>query len=306
MTDENKNEETAVTEQPEPKPKKQKDPEKVRQQELRVHRRNGDQSPFKGIRYVLYMIKQVVMFIFFLPYWYNARQAQRIVETGKGSIHGYNNMLYFYPMIPITAICTTLSFAITGALGLQVMGLIWALTLLICIGTAAEDISGRMIGAFFGAVLTIGVSWTVLQASGVVNVNSGLWKFVSFFEPSYARGMTSFLGVGFVVYVTYSLLKSRVHQQLNVHGNRWNPSRLNTEATFDSENHRMYARTPDWQERVLFGCRDLCIVPILAAQDTAELEEHAVFKLQNVPAGGVCWKAIEYSASASEVETPRS
>ena len=91
---------------------------------------------------------------------------------------------------------------------------------------------------------------------------------------------------------------------LHINGNRWSPSRLNTEATFDSENHRCYARTPDWLERAIFGCRDIHIIPILEARSVkaGELEEAAVFSLQNVPAGGLIYAAIEASAAATEVE----
>ena len=41
-----------------------------------------------------------------------------------------------------------------------------------------------------------------------------------------------------------SAIKSNLSQILHINGNRWSPSRLHAEATFDSENHRIYARTP--------------------------------------------------------------
>jgi hypothetical protein len=107
-----------------------------------------------------------------------------------------------------------------------------------------------------------------------------------------------------LVLLVYSMIKSNLSQVLHINGNRWSPSKLNTEATFDSENHRCYARTPDWLERAIFGCRDVHIIPILEAHNakTGELGEAAVFSLENVPSGGLIYAAIEASAAATEVE----
>jgi hypothetical protein len=189
---------------------------------------------------------------------------------------------------------------------LQIMGVIWALSLLIILATIGEDISGRLIGAFIGVIIAVGAAWVVLQTTGTAEVNGSIWKFLQTFDPTFTPGLPLLVSFGILVLLVYSAIKSHLSQVLHISGNRWSPSKLNTEATFDSENHRCYARTPDWLERALYGCRDIHIIPILEARSAkaGELEEAAVFSLENVPSGGLIYAAIEASASTTEVESP--
>ena len=271
----------------------------------RPSRLDGQNSPFRGIRGVWYYFYQTFNLIFFLPGWFSAREAKRIVATGKGRVYGYNDIIYTYPLIPVTLILTSISFYSDSQLVLQIMGIIWVALVLIILTTIAEDIDPKLVGLVVGVLVAVTVAWVVLQVTGTVDINDGTWRFLRWFNPEYSPGISSLLVVGVAMLLTYSKVKSRIHQILDINGNRWSPSRLHAEATFDSENHRIYARTPDWLERALFGCRDLVIVPILEAHGTREeLAEKAVFTLSNVPAGGWIYAAIESCAAVTEVEPP--
>ena len=263
-------------------------------------------SPFRGMSGKLYYFRQLFNLIFFLPGFFAGRQAKRIVETGNGKVYGYNDIIYTYPMLPITGILVGMSHLIDSPVALQIMGVVWAISFLIVLATIGEDISGRLIGAFIGVIVAVAVAWVVLQATGTAEVSTGVWKFLQTFDPTFTPGLPLLVSFGILVLLIYSVIQSHLLQVLHVNGNRWSPSKLNTEATFDSENHRCYARTPDWLERAIYGCRDIHIIPILEARSVkaAELGEAAVFSLQNVPAGGTIYAAIEACAAATEVERP--
>lgn len=261
-------------------------------------------SPFRGVLGKTYYLRQLFNLIFFLPGFFAGRQAKKIVATGQGKVCGYNDIIYTYPMIPITLILIALSRTFDSEVALQVMGVIWALVFLLTLATIGEDISGRLIGAFVGIVISVGVAWVVLQTTGTLEVSGGVWRFLETFDPTFTPGLPLLVCFGIFVLLVYSAIKSRLSQVLHINGNRWSPSKLNTEATFDSDNHRCYARTPDWLERAIYGCRDIHIIPILEARSTkaTELGEAAVFSLENVPSGGLIYQAIEASAAATEVE----
>ena len=267
-------------------------------------RLNSHDSPFRGISGKVYYLRQLFNLVFFLPGFFAGRQAKKIVATGQGKVCGYSDIVYSYPILPITGILVGLSHVMDSPVALQIMGVIWAISLLIIIATIGEDISGRLIGAFIGAIIAIGVAWVVLQATGTAEVSGAVWKFLQRFDPTFTPGLPLLVSFGILVLLAYSVIKSHVSQVLHINGNRWSPSKLNTEATFDSENHRCYARTPDWLERALYGCRDIHIIPILEARSAkaGELEEAAVYSLANVPAGGLIYAAIEASAAATDVE----
>lgn len=276
-----------------------KPPKSIRDRRLQSH-----ESPFRGIFGKIYYLRQLFNLVFFLPGFFAGRQAKKIVATGQGKVYGYNNILYTYPILPITAILVGLSYLTDSPVALQVMGVVWAVSLLIILATIGEDISGRLIGAFIGVIVAVGVAWVVLQTTGTAEVSGGVWKFLQKFDPTFTPGLPLLVSFGILILLVYSTIRSHLSQVLHINGNRWSPSRLNTEATFDSENHRCYARTPDWLERAIYGCRDIHIVPILEARSVkaGELEEAAVFSLGNVPAGGLIYAAIEASAAATDVE----
>lgn len=267
-------------------------------------RLKSHESPFRGIAGKTYYLRQLFYLVFFLPGFLAGREAKKIVATGKGKVRGYNDLVYAYPLIPITAILVVLSIFLTDPVALQIMGVIWALSLLTVIATIGEDVSGRMVGGLIGIIVAVSVAWIVLQSTGSLHVSDGVWKFLQTFDPTFSPGIPLLVGFGLLVFLIYSSIKSNLSQVLHINGNRWSPSKLNTEATFDSENHRCYARTPDWLERAIFGCRDIHIVPILEARSVkaGELNEAAVFSLENVPSGGLVYSAIEASAAATEVE----
>ncbi len=271
---------------------------------IRDRRLDSHDSPFRGISGKTYYLRQLFNLVFFLPGFFAGRQAKKIVATGQGKVCGYNDIVYTYPILPITGILVGLSYMTDSPVSLQIMGVIWAISLLLILATIGEDISGRLIGAFLGIILAVGVAWVVLQATGTVEVSGGVWKFLQTFDPTFTPGLPLLVSFGILVLLIYSAIKSHLSQVLHINGNRWSPSRLNTEATFDSENHRCYARTPDWLERALYGCRDIHIIPILEARSAkaGELGEAAVFSLENVPSGGLIYAAIEASAAATDVE----
>jgi hypothetical protein len=267
-------------------------------------RLQSHESPFRGIAGKTFYLRQLFNLVFFLPGFFAGRQAKKIVATGKGTVRGYNDIIYTYPLLPITALLVVLSHMIDSPVALQIMGVIWAVSLMAIIATIGEDVSGRMIGAFIGVIISVGVAWVVLQITGTAEVSGNLWKFLQTFDPTFAPGLALLVAFGILMLLVYSAIKSHLSQIIHINGNRWSPSKLNTEATFDSENHRCYARTPDWLERALYGCRDIHIIPILEARSAkaSELGEAAVFSLENVPAGGLIYAAIEASAAATEVE----
>jgi hypothetical protein len=273
-------------------------------EQIKERRLDSHESPFRGLRGKTYYLRQIFYLIFFLPGFFAGRQAKKIVATGKGKVLGYNDFIYAYPILPITLGLVVFSSMIDSPVALQVMGVIWAVSLLTVLATIGEDVSGRLIGGLLGLIVAVVVAWVVLQTTGVVGVNQGVWKFLQTFDPTFTPGLPLLVSFGVFLLLIYSVIKSNLSQVLYINGNRWSPSKLNTEATFDSENHRCYARTPDWLERAIFGCRDIHIIPILEARSVkaAELGEAAVFSLQNVPAGGLIYDAIEASAAATEVE----
>jgi hypothetical protein len=304
-TDDPSNQETQSDEGAATKPGKAVGSEILDQSKLaRDKRLESHESPFRGIGGKVYYLRQLFYLVFFLPGFFAGREAKKIVATGKGKVRGYNDLVYAYPLLPITLILVVLSSMITDQVALQVMGVIWALSLLVVLATIGEDVSGRMVGGLIGLIVAVAVAWVVLQATGSVEVSSGVWKFLQTFDPAFTPGIPLLVAFGVLVFLVYSSIKSNLAQVLHINGNRWSPSKLNTEATFDSENHRCYARTPDWLERAIFGCRDIHIIPILEARSVkaAELGEAAVFSLQNVPSGGLVYSAIEASAAATEVE----
>lgn len=267
-------------------------------------RLESHESPFRGLAGKTFYLQQLYNLIFFLPGFFAGRQAKKIVATGKGKVRGYNDIIYTYPLLPITGILVILSAVIDSPVALQIMGVIWALSLIAIIATIGEDVSGRLIGAFIGVIISIGVAWVVLQSTGTAEVSGNLWKFLQTFDPTFTPGLPLLVAFGILMLLIYSAVKSHLSQIIHINGNRWSPSKLNTEATFDSENHRCYARTPDWLERAIFGCRDIHIIPILEARSAkaGELGEAAVFSLENVPSGGLIYAAIEASAASTEVE----
>jgi len=271
---------------------------------MQERRLKSHESPFRGFGGKTYYLRQLFNLIFFLPGFFSARQAKKIVATGKGKVCGYNDFVYAYPILPITAVLVAMSSFVSDPVTLQIMGVVWAVSLLMILATIGEDVSGRMVGALIGLIVAVAVAWTVLQVTGSVEVSDGVWKFLQTFDPTFTPGLPLLVAFGILILLIYSAIKSHLSQILHIHGNRWSPSKLNTEATFDSENHRCYARTPDWLERALFGCRDIHIIPILEARSVkaGELGEAAVFSLQNVPSGGLIYDAIEAAAAATEVE----
>ena len=270
----------------------------VREKRLKSH-----ESPFRGLAGKTYYLRQLFNLVFFLPGFFSARQAKKIVATGKGKVCGYNDFIYAYPILPLTAVLVALSTVVDSPVGLQVMGVVWATSLLAVLATIGEDVSGRMVGGLVGVIIAVVVAWVVLQTTGSVQVSDGVWKFLQTFDPTFSSGLPLLVSFGIFILLIYSVIKSNLSQVLYINGNRWSPSKLNTEATFDSENHRCYARTPDWLERALFGCRDIHLIPILEARSAkaGELGEAAVFSLENVPSGGLIYAAIEASSAATEV-----
>jgi len=276
----------------------------IPEKSTRDKRLESHESPFRGLAGKTFYLRQLFNLVFFLPGFFAGRQAKKIVATGKGKVRGYNDIIYTYPLLPITGILVVLSYLISSSLALQIMGVIWAVSLIAVIATIGEDVSGRMIGAFIGVIISVCVAWVVLQATGTAEVSGSLWKFLQTFDPTFTPGLPLLVAFGILILLIYSAVKSHLSQIIHINGNRWSPSKLNTEATFDSENHRCYARTPDWLERAFYGCRDIHIIPILEARSAkaGELGEAAVFSLENVPSGGLIYAAIEASAASTEVE----
>ena len=234
----------------------------------------------------------------------------KIVKTGHGHTWGAEKIQFIYPMIPVTVILLLIS-AIQQAVWGEInpgfssfAQLIWILLLALCVWTIGDDIGGKLVGAVIGVVVAIFAVFIVLQLTGTLNIVGGVGDFIRWVSPQFEPGTAILTAILFAAMWIKSFVKTRVHQTLTTNGNRWNPSRIATDASYDSGFHRLYSTTPDWLERAFFKSRSICICSSQdhVRKDDNEIEAKAVYLLPNVAGASVVISAMEYAASRLDVE----
>ena len=280
-------------------------PEKVK-----VYPRIEFQNPFRGHRGTYHRIMQPLRMIFYFPLYLNIREAMKIVKTGHGRTWGAEKIMFIYPMIP-----TTLILLIIAAFQEKVFGginpsfsavaqMIWILLLALCVWTIGDDIGGKLVGAAIGVIVAFFGVFIVLQLTGTLNIVGGVGDFINWVSPKFEPGTAILSSIFFTLMWIKSFVKTRVHQTLNTNGNRWNPSRIATEASYDSGFHRLYSTTPDWLERVFFRSRSICICSSQdhVRKENDEIEAKAVYLLPNVAGASTVISAMEYAAARLDVD----
>jgi len=268
------------------------------------------QNPFRGHRGTYHKIMQPLRMIFYLPLYLNIRQAMRIVKDGHGHTWGAEKIMFIFPMIPVTIILLIIS-----GIQMKVWGeinpsfslfaqMVWILLLSLCIWSIGDDIGGKLVGAAIGVLIAFFAVVMVLELTGTLRITEGVMGFISWVSPKFEPGTAMLTTILFTAMWIKSFVKTRVHQTLTTNGNRWNPSRISTEASYDSGFHRLYSTTPDWLERVFFKSRTICICSSQdhVRKDDDDIEAKAVYFLPNVAGASVVIAAMEYSASRLEVE----
>jgi hypothetical protein len=276
----------------------------------KVQKRIEFQNPFRGHRGTYHRVMQPLRLIFYFPLFLNVRQAMRIVNDGHGHTWGAAKIQFIYPIIPVTIILLIISViqqAIWGEINPSFSTFaqtLWILLLALCVWTIGDDIGGKLVGAAIGVIVALCAITSVLQLTGTINIVGGVGGFISWVSPKFDTGTAILTTILFGAMYIKSYIKTRVHQTLTTNGNRWNPSRIATDASYDSGFHRLYSTTPDWLERVFFRSRSICICSSHdhVRKDDDEIEAKAVYLLPNVAGASTVIAAMEYAASKLDIE----
>ena len=279
-------------------------------EKIKVHPRIEFQNPFRGHLGTYHKIMQPLRLIFYFPLYLNIREAMRIVKVGHGRTWGAEKIMFIFPVIPVTLIMLVIAFIqqqIWGEINpsfSSVAQMIWILLLSLCVWTIGDDIGGKLVGAAVGAIVAFFGVFIALQITGTLNIVGGVGNFISWVSPKFEPGTAIITTILFAAMWLKSFVKTRVHQTLNTNGNRWNPSRIATDASYDSGFHRLYSTTPDWLERVFFKSRSICICSSQdhVRKDHDEIEAKAVYVLPNVAGASTVISAMEYAASRLDVD----
>ena len=182
--------------------------------------------------------------------------------------------------------------------------MIWILLLSLCVWTIGDDIGGKLVGAAIGVLVAFFGVFIVLQITGTLNIVGGVGDFIRWVSPKFEPGTAILTTLLFTAMWLKSFVTTRVHQTLTTNGNRWNPSRISTDASYDSGFHRLYSTTPDWLERVFFKSRSICICSSQehVRKDHDDIENKAVYFLPNVAGASTVISAMEYAASRLDIE----
>lgn len=276
----------------------------------RIDSRLEFQNPFRGSRGIYHRIMQPLRMIFYFPLYLNIREAMKIVEAGHGHTWGAEKIMYIFPMIPMTIILLIISAIqqfIWGEInpGFSTFAqLLWITMLSLCIWTIGDDIGGKLVGAAIGVIVGFFGIFSALQITGTLNIVGRIGEFITWISPKFEPGTAILTTILFAAMWVKSYVKTRVHQTLTTNGNRWNPSRIATDASYDSGFHRLYSTTPDWLERAFFKSRSICICSSQdhVRKDDDEIEKKAVYMLPNVAGASIVISAMEYAASRLDIE----
>lgn len=294
---------------PEPAPAPADPPKKLAMHQRPMRELSHDErivergNPFRGLRGLWVNLTQPIRLFFNPLAFYNIEQARKIVKNGYGTCYGFEDIGYVMPVITLSLIGWGVEAYVQNPIVSIVIGALWVLALALAVFTMGTDIGSRLVGAVIGVLFGVVAVCGVLEYTGTAHVAEGIWDIIKFFSPGFPVGTALLLDVLFLVMLIFAGIKSFTHQSLTTNGNKWQPARFATEATFDNSSHRVYATTPDWIERLIYGSRDIRICPILTAvKDQEELLESAAFILENVFGGRVVYSAIQYAMARSEVE----
>ena len=276
----------------------------------RIDTRLEFQNPFRGSRGIYHRIMQPLRMIFYFPLYLDIREAMKIVAEGHGHTWGAEKIMYIFPMIPMTIILLIISAIqqfIWGEInpGSSTFAqLLWITMLSLCIWTIGDDIGGKLVGAAIGVIVGLFGIVSALQITGTLNFVESVGEFITWISPKFEPGTAILTTILFAAMWVKSYVKTRVHQTLTTNGNRWNPSRIATDASYDSGFHRLYSTTPDWLERAFFKSRSICICSSQdhVRKDDDEIEKKAVYMLPNVAGASIVISAMEYAASRLDIE----
>ncbi|MGI9239680.1 MAG: hypothetical protein ACR2RV_02700 [Verrucomicrobiales bacterium] len=268
------------------------------------------QNPFRGSRGTYHRIMQPFRMIFYFPLFLNIKEAMRIVDEGHGHTWGAEKIMFIFPLIPVTIILLLISAfqqLVWGEINPSfslVAQMIWILLLCLCVWSIGDDIDGKLVGAAIGVVVAIAGIFIALQLTGTLNIIGKIGDFISWISPKFEPGTAILTTILFSGMYIKSFIKTRIHQTLTTSGNRWNPSRIATDASYDSGFHRLYSTTPDWLERAFFKSRSICICSSQdhVRKDDDEIEKKAVYMLPNVAGASTVIAAMEYAASRLDIE----
>jgi hypothetical protein len=268
------------------------------------------QNPFRGHRGTYHRLMQPLRLIFYFPLFLNIREAMRIVRDGHGHTWGAEKIMFIFPMIPVT-----IMLLIICGIQQQIWGeinpsfsafaqMMWIMLLSLCLWTIGDDIGGKLVGAAIGVMIALCGMFMALQLTGTLDIAGGIGDFINWVSPKFEPGTAVLTTILFSAMYIKSYIKTRVHQTLTTNGNRWNPSRIATDASYDAGFHRLYSTTPDWLERAFFRSRSICIC---SSQDHVrknddEIESKAVYLLPNVAGASTVIAAMEYAASKLDIE----
>ena len=268
------------------------------------------QNPFRGHRGAYHRLMQPLRLIFYFPLFLNIREAMRIVQDGHGHTWGAEKTMFIFPLIPVTIILLIIC-------GIQQLiwneinpsfstfaQLLWIMLLSLCVWTIGDDIGGKLVGAAIGVVIALFGTFMALQLTGTLDIAGGIGDFITWISPRFEPGTAILTTILFSAMYIKSYIKTRVHQTLTTNGNRWNPSRIATDASYDSGFHRLYSTTPDWLERAFFRSRSICICSSQdhVRKDDDEIAAKAVYLLPNVAGASTVIAAMEYAAAKLDIE----
>ncbi len=245
--------------------------------------------------------------IFNLPGFLNVLSAMRLKKHKKCIVRGYTKFLYFYPLIPISIICTLLHLAGAPSFPLAVT---WILMIFVCALVAAEDIAGAAaLGAMGFLVAIIGVYSALWIAGHDVNgwIKSFFHAFTPEFDPGMAMLLAALLSIAFVILYARVTVKSTIR----VDNNTYNLKEIHQSTPYPSLEWRLRGEIIDWTEYFLMGAVSLKFLANLGAgrgraASSGGVEGHqddrVAASLANVPGGAIVDRLIWQAMASLNIE----
>lgn len=245
--------------------------------------------------------------IFNLPGFLNVLSALRLKKHKRCVIRGYTKFVYFYPIIPVSLICTGLHLLGAPTFPLAVA---WTLVIFISALVAAEDIAGAAaLGAMGFLVAILGIYVALLIAGH--DINGWIKGFFQAFTPEFDPGMAMLLAV--LLSVTFIVLYTRVSIKsvLRVDNNNYELKQIHRSTPYPALEWRLRGEVVDWAERLWMGAVNLKLLSNYGggrgrAPSSGGLEVHdddrEAAVLANVPGGTIVDRLIWRAMSSFNVE----
>lgn len=276
-------------------------------------------APKRGLRATLSKLGdrffKVILFfallwygIFNLPGLLNVLSAMRLQKRKKCVIRGYTKFVFFYPIIPVSVICTLLYLVGVPSFPLAVA---WILVIFISALVAAEDIAGAAaLGAMGFLVAIVGI-YAALWIAGF-DVNGWIQRFFHAFTPEFDPGMAMLLAV--LLSITFVILYTRVSikSTLRVDNNNYEIKQIHRSTPYPALEWRLRGEVGDWAERLWMGAVALKLLSNYGggrghAPTSGGLEVHdddrEAAVLANVPGGAIVDRLIWRAMGSFNVES---